>query len=129
MNGKDDDGSYVIRMRGMPWSTKEEDVLSFLSDVNIKNDKQGIHFATGSDGRTTGEAYVELASAADLERALGHHNEHMGRRYIEIFKSTNREMQFMVSRSQHGDEEVVRLRGLPYGCTKEEIANFFSGEL
>jgi len=24
-------------------------------------------------------------------------------------------------------EAIVRLRGLPYGCSKEEIANFFSG--
>lgn len=25
------------------------------------------------------------------------------------------------------EESVIRLRGLPYGCSKEEIANFFSG--
>lgn len=31
----------------------------------------------------------------------------------------------------HGPVEdcVVRLRGLPFGCSKEEIANFFSGQL
>jgi heterogeneous nuclear ribonucleoprotein F/H len=25
------------------------------------------------------------------------------------------------------DDGIVRLRGLPFGCTKEEIANFFLG--
>ncbi len=25
------------------------------------------------------------------------------------------------------DTSIVRLRGLPYSCTKEEVANFFSG--
>ena len=25
-------------------------------------------------------------------------------------------------------EAVVRLRGLPFGCSKEEIAQFFTGE-
>ena len=26
-----------------------------------------------------------------------------------------------------GAESVVRLRGLPFGCSKEEIAHFFTG--
>lgn len=26
-------------------------------------------------------------------------------------------------------EAVVRLRGLPFGCSKEEIAQFFTGEI
>lgn len=25
------------------------------------------------------------------------------------------------------DEGCIRMRGLPYGCTKEEVASFFSG--
>ena len=29
--------------------------------------------------------------------------------------------------SSSDKEAVIRLRGLPYGCSKEEIANFFSG--
>lgn len=29
--------------------------------------------------------------------------------------------------TQRNSDAVVRLRGLPYGCTKEEIAYFFSG--
>ena len=26
-------------------------------------------------------------------------------------------------------DAVVRLRGLPFGCSKEEIAHFFSGKI
>lgn len=30
-------------------------------------------------------------------------------------------------RSSKDSESVLRLRGLPYGCSKEEIAQFFTG--
>lgn len=30
---------------------------------------------------------------------------------------------------QGSNEAVVRLRGLPFGCSKEEIAQFFTGKL
>lgn len=28
---------------------------------------------------------------------------------------------------EKGDLPIVRLRGLPFGCSKEEVANFFIG--
>lgn len=35
------DGSYIIKLRGLPFSTTAEDVLTFLSGVNVINDKEG----------------------------------------------------------------------------------------
>jgi heterogeneous nuclear ribonucleoprotein F/H len=55
----------------------------------------------------------------------------MGKRYIEVFRSKAEEMDWVIKRMgppQDKDlESVVRLRGLPYGCSKEEIAQFFTG--
>lgn len=50
-----------------------------------------------------------------------------------VFPSKISEMEYML-KSSRGDGEgaedgIVRLRGLPFGCTKEEIANFFTGPL
>ena len=49
-----------------------------------------------------------------------------------MFKAKRAEMNWAVKHSGPRDvmtemEAIVRLRGLPYGCSKEEIANFFSG--
>jgi len=49
-----------------------------------------------------------------------------------VFKAKRAEMNWAVKHSGPRDvmtemEAIVRLRGLPYGCSKEEVANFFSG--
>ena len=52
---------------------------------------------------------------------------------VSVFKSKRSEMDWVVKRSgsnqlSQSSDAVVRLRGLPFGCSKEEIAHFFSGE-
>ena len=66
------------------------------------------------------------------QRALAHDKEHMGKRYIEVFASKYSEMEWVVTRMAGGEgdgEAVVRLRGLPYGAQKQDIAEFFAGRL
>lgn len=51
-----------------------------------------------------------------------------------MFKAKKSEMEWVVKRAGFGaaggeDDGCVRLRGLPFGCSKEEIAQFFSGKL
>ena len=60
-------------------------------------------------------------------------NEHMGKRYVEVFESKLSEMEWVCKRmgvtsKEKDTETVVRLRGLPFGCSKEEVANFFKGK-
>lgn len=51
--------------------------------------------------------------------------------FFLVFKVNKAEMDWVVKRSgpSHGvsDDGCVRLRGLPFGCSKEEIAQFFTG--
>lgn len=46
-----------------------------------------------------------------------------------VFRSKRSEMEWVVKRSgpNANNDAIVRLRGLPFGCSKEEIAHFFSG--
>nr|XP_027228044.1 heterogeneous nuclear ribonucleoprotein H3-like [Penaeus vannamei] len=126
------DEETVVRVRGLPWSATVEDILKFFDGVNIKNGRDGVHLTLSREGRPSGEAYVEVASEDDVALAEKKHNQHMGRRYIEVFKAKRSEMEWVVKRAGFGgsggeDDGCVRLRGLPFGCSKEEIAQFFSG--
>lgn len=99
----EEDG-FVVRLRGLPWAVTNEDILDFFSkilqstclqllfaqilfhfveDANILGGADGIHMTYTREGRATGEGYLELTSAEDVERALKKHNQHLGPRYIE----------------------------------------------
>lgn len=52
---------------------------------------------------------------------------------VIVFKSNNVEMDWVMKHTGPNCQEtagdgLVRLRGLPFGCSKEEIVQFFSGK-
>lgn len=132
---EEDGEGFIVRLRGLPWAVTNDDILKFFDDVNIVGGTSGIHLTFTREGRPTGEGYIELSNEQDVENALKKHNEHLGPRYIEVFRSKKSEMEWMVKRSgpssnstaSTDDQCFIRLRGLPFGCSKEEIAQFFTG--
>lgn len=73
---------------------------------------------------------MELLSEEDVSNAMGHNNEHMGKRYVEIFRATKGQLEWegrMAEKVGGGTGGVVRLRGLPFRCTEEDIRLFFQG--
>ncbi|XP_032806037.1 heterogeneous nuclear ribonucleoprotein F isoform X2 [Petromyzon marinus] len=125
---------FVVRLRGLPWSCSSEEVIKFLSGCAIVNSADGVHFTNSREGRPSGEAFVELESEEDLDRALERDHKNMGHRYIEVFRSKLSELNWVLNQQnpvalpESGEAEgCVRLRGLPFSCSKEEIAQFFTG--
>lgn len=54
--------------------------------------------------------------------------------HILVFRSKKSEMDWVIKRAGSSQvtgqsDAVVRMRGLPFGCSKEEIAQFFTGKL
>ncbi|KAA0203402.1 hypothetical protein HAZT_HAZT000863 [Hyalella azteca] len=120
----------VLRLRGLPWSTTEEEIVKFFDPVELAGGIDGVHITLSRDGRPSGEAYVELANMEDLSEAEKKHNQHIGRRYVEVFRARRSEMERSMNRGKFPDNKddcCVRLQGLPYGCSKEEILQFFTG--
>lgn len=132
MLGPEGGEGAVVKLRGLPWSCSAEDVQTFLSGCVTHDGAAGIHFVYTREGRQSGEAFVELESEDDMKLALKKDRESMGHRYIEVFRSRRTEMDWVLKRSGPNSADAakdgfVRLRGLPFGCTKEEIVQFFSG--
>ncbi|KAB0801900.1 hypothetical protein PPYR_04086 [Photinus pyralis] len=127
----DQDDDCVVKLRGLPWSATQDDIVKFFKECAIMGGKSGVHMTTSREGRPSGEAFVELESTEDVRRAIQRDHDHMGNRYIEVFKVNRAEMDWVIKRCapMNGSDEdgCVRLRGLPFGCSKEEIAQFFTG--
>jgi hypothetical protein len=58
----------VVRLRGLPWSIKEDDIRQFFKDVTVA--PGGLHFEIDATGKRNGEGYVRLLTAKDAEEAL-----------------------------------------------------------
>ncbi|XP_022913164.1 heterogeneous nuclear ribonucleoprotein H isoform X2 [Onthophagus taurus] len=129
--GGDQDEGYVVKLRGLPWSATVDEILKFFKDSKVKGGKSGVHMTTSREGRPSGEAFVEFEDSEDVERACERDRDHMGNRYIEVFKVNRAEMEWVIKRCGptcgSNEDGCVRLRGLPFGCSKEEIAQFFTG--
>ncbi|VVC99935.1 unnamed protein product [Leptidea sinapis] len=133
------DGSHIVKLRGLPFSTTVEDVLDFLNGVNVLNEKEGVHLTEIRPGRPSGECFVEVESQEDVDEALKKDKENMGSRYIEVFSTDRQDMEWALNamrQSENGEDTlpnvgddmgVVKLRGLPFGCSKDEVVHFFEG--
>uniref|UniRef100_A0A8C2FX28 Heterogeneous nuclear ribonucleoprotein H1 n=1 Tax=Cyprinus carpio TaxID=7962 RepID=A0A8C2FX28_CYPCA len=127
-----DGEGFVVRVRGLPWSCSVDEVQRFFSECKIANNGTSIHFTYTREGRPSGEAFVEFESEEDLKIAVKKDRETMGHRYVEVFKSNSVEMDWVLKHTgpncpDTGGDGLVRLRGLPFGCSKEEIVQFFAG--
>uniref|UniRef100_A0A3P8UGW1 Epithelial splicing regulatory protein 1 n=1 Tax=Cynoglossus semilaevis TaxID=244447 RepID=A0A3P8UGW1_CYNSE len=124
----------VIRARGLPWQSSDQDIARFFRGLNIA--KGGAALCLNAQGRRNGEALVRFVSEEQRDLALQRHKHHMGNRYIEVYKATgedflkiaggtSNEVAMFLSRE---DQIIVRMRGLPFTATHEQVLSFFSPE-
>ncbi|KAL3611313.1 hypothetical protein D5086_002333 [Populus alba] len=80
----------VLRLRGLPFSAGKDDIMEFFKDFVLSEDS--IHITMNSEGRPTGEAFVEFANAEDSKAAMAKDRMTLGSRYIELFPSSIEEL-------------------------------------
>ncbi|KAJ7529828.1 hypothetical protein O6H91_15G068400 [Diphasiastrum complanatum] len=89
----------VLKLRGLPFSTSKHDIIDFFRNYDLKD--ENIHIVTHSDGRATGEAYVEFASPSDSKAAMNKDKMTLGSRYVELFPSSLEEATKAASKYRH----------------------------
>ncbi|XP_048881044.1 epithelial splicing regulatory protein 1 isoform X4 [Brienomyrus brachyistius] len=126
------DDNTVIRARGLPWQSSDQDIARFFRGLSIA--KGGVALCLNAQGRRNGEALVRFVSEEHRDLALRRHKHHMGNRYIEVYKATgedflkiaggtsNEVAQFLSRENQ----VIVRMRGLPFTATAEDVLLFFA---
>jgi len=60
----------VVRLRGLPWSIKEDDIRQFFREITIP--PAGVHFEIDSSGKRTGEGFARFMSTQDADLALSY---------------------------------------------------------
>lgn len=88
----------ILKMRGLPYSVKKPDIVKFFGDFEVSEEK--IQIARRADGKVTGEAFVEFASAEDARKAMCKDKKMIGSRYVELFPSAPDEARQAASRSR-----------------------------
>ncbi|CAI8020668.1 Probable RNA-binding protein 19 [Geodia barretti] len=73
---------FTLRMRGLPFKSKREDVETFFHPLALAD----VRFTVDKDGRPSGRAYVDFNSEEDMNEALKRNGDCIGKRYIELFR-------------------------------------------
>ena len=123
-----EDAACIARLRGLPWSYGSKEVCEFLAGVSVVLQPEAVTMLHNA----AGEAFVTLTSAAQLHEVLQANHQQIGRRYVEIFASTAAEKAAACERNRAtmrddaGYRGVLRMRGLPFNATVEDIHSFFN---
>ncbi|XP_071504479.1 probable RNA-binding protein 19 [Diadema antillarum] len=132
-------GDFTVKVRGVPFNVKEDDVVKFFAPLEI----QAIRAPLNDRGQRTGVIFVEFGSEGDVTKAMKRNRDYMGRRYVEIFREEawnknaytkhNEEPPWAkqaaeLANSEDTVAETGRLfvRNLAYICKEEDLELLFS---
>ncbi|EHB17049.1 Epithelial splicing regulatory protein 2 [Heterocephalus glaber] len=124
----------VVRARGLPWQSSDQDVARFFKGLNIA--RGGVALCLNAQGRRNGEALIRFTDREQRDLALQRHKHHMGVRYIEVYKATGEEFvkiaggtSLEVARFLSREDQVIlRLRGLPFSAGPADVLSFLGPE-
>jgi len=117
----------VARLRGLPWSFGIQEVCDFLGEVGTKVQPGAVTMLHNA----AGEAFVILETPAQMQEVMQANRRQVGKRYVEVFASSASEKHAACERNRTTSKEdagyrgVLRMRGLPYTATVDEVLQFF----
>eukprot|EP00092_Neocalanus_flemingeri_P009845 GFUD01010609.1.p1 GENE.GFUD01010609.1~~GFUD01010609.1.p1 ORF type:complete len:665 (+),score=138.94 GFUD01010609.1:239-2233(+) len=119
----------LVRLGNLPLTSSESDIQSFLIDVLVKK----ITISRNESGKPSGEAVIETESNEDLVRCLICNNSSFEGRIISVDKVETSELAVKqkektisthkqeVENKDPGSNRYIKLKGLPWKVTEDEI--------
>ena len=95
----------MVKARGLPWSATPDEVVQFFSSCTIAGGASGVHFTTNREGRPSGECFVEVETEEDVTEALKKDRCDMGKRYVEVFECSVKDMEFALGGKDGGPSQ------------------------
>jgi RNA recognition motif-containing protein/inhibitor of KinA sporulation pathway (predicted exonuclease) len=138
---KNPNREYVIRMRGLPYESREPEIISFFKGIRIV--EKNIAFLFNIDGKFTGEVFIKLMNIMDYREALSYHLGEFYTKVIEVYESCMEDwIKASDSKLPEKRENVysvrdevsvfnyncgfVHITGLSQKVTEKDIIGFFS---
>merc|ERR1712183_288477 len=75
------EGAFV-KLSGLIWTATEDDIKGFLKGVHITD----VVLTTNEFGKASGDAFVQLASNGEVEKAMAYDKKFLGKRFVVIEK-------------------------------------------
>jgi len=132
----------VLRMRGLPYTAIESDVIDFFKVGDLTPAR--VHIVTDlGNGRALGIALVEFETEEEIVAAMDLNRNEIGDRYIELFRASMGELKGALGLETssaisalgsgrgnswdkgYGEGAYIKMRGLPFNTTEVQINNFF----
>uniref|UniRef100_A0A8C9VJW4 G-rich RNA sequence binding factor 1 n=1 Tax=Scleropages formosus TaxID=113540 RepID=A0A8C9VJW4_SCLFO len=111
----------VVKLRGLPFSCTVEDIVHFFEGLSLDIVGGGVTLVFDAHGRNTGIAYVEFASQEMADQALQKDRERIG------MSDSDAEGLPKAPEQLPTNGGVVKIQGLPYSATEEDVIQFFAG--
>ena len=132
------------------WYTLDWQTKFFGDDAPVYKGEAGILIVRSRNGKATGDAFVLFETEENGCAALKKHRDILGSRYVELFRSSQSEVQQVLNsytnyghpplpvvpthlppQSQFqpplfvpGGKDCLRLRGLPFSATVQDVLDF-----
>lgn len=132
-NKIDNSHSFIVRLRGVPYSATPQDITHFFSPLVVEN--KDVTIVLTREGKPSGGVFVSFKSEAEVRQALLKGKEYFLGRMIELFRSNQSELQNAIKQNEDtlaknttlrpGESSVIKLRGLPFTAGERDIVDFF----
>jgi len=117
---------FTAFLSGLPYETYDDDIKTFFEGCGEIREIRLPKFQ--DTGRCMGYGHVEFLDSASLDKALKKSGNNIGKRYVEVRRSRERNVKASTTTSQVPEGcTTAFVKNLPYKFTEDHVGDLFRG--